>query len=78
MHPSFQANEENIMSRWDKTFGDRINELVFIGQDMAKEEIIDELNACLCSAEEQDEYDRGTVTGDGWPIQEFQNETSLE
>lgn len=78
MHPAFQANEEDIMSRWDKTYGDRINELVFIGQDMAKEEIMDELDACLCSDNEQEEYNQGIISGDGWPIHEFQNHTEAK
>ena len=38
-HPSFQVNEEYILSRWDKTWGDRMNEIVFIGQDMDEKKI---------------------------------------
>lgn len=73
-HASFQSNEEYIMSRWDKEYGDRINELVFIGQDMAKEEITEELNECLCNDEEYIAYQSGIIEGDNWPIYEFQNE----
>ena len=51
-HPAFQQNEEYIMSKWDKRFGDRQNELVFIGQDMEEEAIKQELIACLCTEEE--------------------------
>ncbi len=48
-HPSFQAYEEVIMSKWDKQFGDRHIELVLIGQDMQEEKIRKELDACLCT-----------------------------
>ena len=67
-NPSFQANEEEIMSRWNKEYGDRMNELVFIGQDMAKEEIVEELDDCLCSKEEYNNYKEGIVSGDSWPL----------
>ncbi|MFY7708091.1 MAG: GTP-binding protein [Flavobacteriales bacterium] len=50
-YASFLENREFIESRWHPTYGDRLNEIVFIGQDMNKEEIIRDLNACL---EEQD------------------------
>ncbi len=73
-HVSFQTNEEYIMSRWDKDYGDRINEIVFIGQDMAKEEIIEELNLCSCTNEEYNEFLEGKLEDDSWPIHEFQNE----
>ena len=75
-HPAFQVNEAEIMSRWDKEYGDRINELVFIGQDMAKAEIMEELEACLCSEEEYEAYKNGTIAGDRWPIYTYQNETA--
>jgi len=74
-HPAFQANEEYIMSRWDKDYGDRINEIVFIGQDMAKEEIMNELDECLCTDEEYTAYQEGRIVGDSWPVDEFQNDT---
>lgn len=40
------------MKRWDERFGDRINELVIIGQDLDKELLIRELQDCLCTVEE--------------------------
>lgn len=45
-------NQSLIESRWDKRFGDRQNELVIIGQDLNKEVIVSELNACICTEEE--------------------------
>ncbi len=55
-HPAFQANEEVIMSNWEKQFGDRHIEIVLIGQDMPEEKIRKELNACLCNEDELIEY----------------------
>ncbi len=52
-YPSFVHNQKIIESRWDKTWGDRINELVFIGQDMDKEKIIADLQSCLLSDKEE-------------------------
>ncbi len=72
-HPGFQENEEYIMSRWDKSFGDRINELVLIGQGMNKEEITQTMDSCLCSEEEYQQYKSGVITGDSWPIYGYQN-----
>lgn len=69
-HPGFLANEQEIMSKWDKSFGDRINELVLIGFDLNKEEISGKLNACLCSEIEYEAYQKGIVSGDSWPIYE--------
>lgn len=52
-YPSFVQNKEYIESKWDKKWGDRMNELVFIGQDLNKEEMIKELETCLL---QQNEY----------------------
>ena len=49
---AFIENQQLIESRWDKDYGDRLNELVFIGQDMDQEGIIGELNSCLCTEAE--------------------------
>ncbi len=46
-YASFLDNREFIENRWDPKYGDRLNEIVFIGQDMNKEEITRDLNACL-------------------------------
>jgi G3E family GTPase len=67
-HPSFQANEEMIMSRWDKEFGDRLNELVIIGQDMEKDDIYNELMECLCTDEEFEWFKQNPDYKDAWPV----------
>lgn len=51
-YSSFIEHREYIESRWDKQWGDRINELVFIGQDLEKEKIIQELQSCLLRTDE--------------------------
>lgn len=55
-YPAFQANEEIIMSKWDKHFGDRHIEIVLIGQDMPEEKIRKDLDSCLCSENELIEF----------------------
>lgn len=67
-NPAFQANEEYIMSRWNKRFGDRQNELVLIGQDMDKNEIIAELEECLCTEQEIVQMEqKAKPFEDAWP-----------
>lgn len=66
-HPAFQANEERIMGRWTKDFGDRLNELVFIGQHLNKQELQKKLENCLCTDGEIDTYHRGGIFKDPWP-----------
>lgn len=68
-NPVFQQNEELIMQKWDKEFGDRLNELVFIGQNMDETEIRKELEACLCSEDEIRSMQQGRYEFlDSWPI----------
>ena len=49
---SFVDNQKTIESRWDKEFGDRLNELVIIGQDMDEKQIRNDLEQCLCKPDE--------------------------
>lgn len=39
--------EPGLLRDWDSTYGDRMQKIVFIGQNMDKEAIIRELDACL-------------------------------
>lgn len=41
------AQNPDILKTWDEEFGDRVIKLVFIGQKMDKEKIIEDLNNCL-------------------------------
>ncbi len=68
-HPAFIENQKNIEAGWDKTFGDRKNEIVFIGQDMDEVLIRAELNACLATDEEitSNKWKKGYK--DNWAVQ---------
>ncbi|QNK61761.1 GTP-binding protein [Pedobacter sp. PAMC26386] len=52
----FTENRKEIEGRWDVDYGDRMNELVFIAQDLQKEQLHKELNACLITNEEVLQY----------------------
>ncbi|NRB83125.1 MAG: GTP-binding protein [Winogradskyella sp.] len=49
---AFVENQDIIEENWSKPFGDRKNEIVFIGQGMDKEKIVFDLNRCLSTDEE--------------------------
>jgi hypothetical protein len=67
-YPSFIENQKDIESRWDKQFGDRINELVIIGQDLDEEAIRSELEECLCTEEDIRLMNAGWEFEDEWPF----------
>lgn len=46
-----EQNSE-LRENWDPEYGDRRNEIVFIGIDLSKEEIIEELDKCLVTLDE--------------------------
>ncbi|NJN24894.1 MAG: GTP-binding protein [Cyclobacteriaceae bacterium] len=67
---AYMENQQEIMRKWDKKWGDRMNELVIIGQDMDKEAITEALRKCLVN-----EMDEAAMTGkihfeDNWPVHE--------
>jgi hypothetical protein len=66
---AFVENQKEIESGWDATFGDRGNEIVFIGQDMDESGIRSELDACLATDEELaiEKWVKGY--DDAWPVQ---------
>lgn len=67
---AFVENQAHIESDWDVAFGDRKNEIVFIGQNLDEPQIRKELNACLLSESELTsinlEEDRFE---DDWPVE---------
>ncbi|MCG8698179.1 MAG: GTP-binding protein, partial [Bacteroidales bacterium] len=68
-HPAFQQNEEYIMCKWDKRFGDRQNELVIIGQDLNEEAIKQELELCMCTENEIKDMEQNKQDfEDEWPV----------
>lgn len=46
-YQTYRYNKELIESRWNEQWGDRLNELVFIGQDIDKEDMVSDLEKCL-------------------------------
>jgi len=66
-YASFANNRGLIESRWSRQWGDRMNELVFIGQDMDKEKMIRDLEECLLNGEETDSFNRKEIFSDPFP-----------
>lgn len=67
-YASFIENQKMIESKWDKKFGDRINELVLIGQYPDEEQIRKELESCLLTDRELDLFHQGKSFKDNWPF----------
>jgi G3E family GTPase len=66
-YPSFIENKEYIEGKWDKKWGDRMNEIVFIGQDIDKERMIIDLEKCLLQDSEQQLFDHKIRFSDPFP-----------
>ena len=66
---SFIESQDRIESSWDKIFGDRKNEIVFIGQEMEEDLIKRELDACLSTDEELSKHKWKEGYEDEWPVQ---------
>jgi G3E family GTPase len=76
---SFHENQLAIEARWDKEFGDRQNEIVFIGQDMEENKIVKNLDDCLCSDQEITNMKTGKFeTRDKWPISSTHSSLTVE
>ncbi len=65
----FIENQQQIESNWDSSFGDRKNEIVFIGQEMDEAQISSDLDACLATETElsSGKWEKGYL--DNWPVQ---------
>ena len=66
---SFVENQKLIEKDWDKEFGDRKNELVFIGQDMDEKLIRAQLDFCLSTDDEINTKKWKQGFEDPWPVQ---------
>lgn len=60
-YAAFIDNQQLIEERWSARWGDRVNELVFIGQDLDKIGIIEMLETCLLTEAEIEEYNDEAV-----------------
>ena len=68
-YASFIDNQEEIESGWEKDFGDRKIELVFIGQNLNLDAITHELDLCLLNENELVDLKNGNLSlEDRWPI----------
>ncbi|WP_299365636.1 GTP-binding protein [Winogradskyella sp.] len=66
---AFVENKELIESDWDVTFGDRKNEIVFIGQNINEAHIRTQLDNCLSTDEELSTQEWMDGYEDLWPIE---------
>jgi len=55
-YADFVENRDFIESMWDKDFGDRQNELVFIGQHLQNEKLLAQLESCLLDESELSDF----------------------
>lgn len=65
--PSFVHNKAYIEAKWHKLWGDRMNELVFIGQGMDKVKMIADLEKCLLTEGEINLFEQSTTFTDPFP-----------
>ena len=65
----FLDNQDEIESEWHKEFGDRKNEIVFIGQHINQVQIKKDLTACLSTFEELNSQKWKTGFDDNWPVE---------
>ncbi|RKR10317.1 G3E family GTPase [Flavobacterium sp. 90] len=66
---NFVEFQDVIEERWTAGFGDRLNEIVFIGQKINETEILATLKKCLCTEDEIEDYHDGFFPNkDPFPI----------
>jgi len=65
----FIENQDEIEKDWHKEFGDRKNEIVFIGQNLDEKQIRADLTLCLSTYEELTTEKWETGYDDHWPIE---------
>ena len=69
MQYAFIENQEQIESGWDDTFGDRKNEIVFIGHDLDENLIRSLLDNCLSTNQEIVAGSWESGYKDNWPVE---------
>ncbi|WP_186758544.1 GTP-binding protein [Echinicola salinicaeni] len=67
-NPSYIENRDLIAEKWDRQYGDRMNELVIIGQELDEEEITKELKACLITENDTANFSLSAQLNDEWPL----------
>ena len=66
---AFIENQDEIEKNWDKKYGDRKNEIVFIGQNMNEDLIRSHLESCLLSEGDLKNLDIENGYEDVWPVE---------
>ena len=69
MQHAFVQNQEQIESDWDLKFGDRKNEIVFIGHDLDEKLIRSILDNCLSTNHELETGKWKNGYADNWPVE---------
>ncbi|WP_456866459.1 GTP-binding protein [Galbibacter sp. BG1] len=68
-YATFIENKEQIETEWDSLYADRKIEMVFIGQHLNKEAMVTQLNNCLLTKEEEQQWKEHLFPQkDLWPI----------
>ncbi len=67
MNEAYMENQHIIMEKWDKKWGDRMNELVIIGQDLDKDAIRNALENCLINDIDETAMAAKHHFEDNWP-----------
>lgn len=76
---NFTDNQDIIEERWTKEYGDRLNEIVFIGINMNQIEISQQLEDCLCNEKEIMLMQSGFFqTEDNFPIEKQYTENGSD
>ncbi|EMS31910.1 Putative metal chaperone [Mariniradius saccharolyticus AK6] len=66
-YESYVHNQAYIESKWSKKWGDRLNELVFIGQNIDEDRMVADLKKCLLQGDELQLYEKGIRFSDPFP-----------
>lgn len=69
MYPSFVDNQQLIEQKWTAEYGDRLNEIVFIGQELNESQLRQQLEFCLCDSDEFEQEKK--KDHDNWPIPRY-------
>ncbi|MBD8488243.1 GTP-binding protein [Echinicola sp. CAU 1574] len=67
-NPGYVENRDLIAEKWDRQYGDRMNELVIIGQDLDEENISNQLRKCLVTENDSKNFNLNTQLKDEWPL----------
>ncbi|OYQ50033.1 GTP-binding protein [Flavobacterium aurantiibacter] len=68
-YSAFVENQDFIESKWNPIWGDRMNELVFIGHHIQQDEMVRALEDCLLTDAEQLEFTNKKTFADPFPTQ---------